>query len=291
MGVMLDMEPEVADAGSDLLTQHPEWFFPAKGDQPAILDFGNPAARKAMTDLVSQLVTDTGATWFHHYISDVHLDEKWAPADKLDRVGMTEINYITGLYQFWNDLERLHPGLLIDQPGWRLDVETAKRGTEIWGNTYGHPQCNQLQVAELTPWFPLTGGQFNITPPDLPKTPAAQLYVWRSAYGASVMLNSPMPMDGSFAAVIDEIHRVQPFLLGDFYLLNQWDIADTTGMGVAGEPARPEGRRGACAAARGLPLRRRAGRCCAASIRPRPTTSRSRRPSPPAPRSRCPARI
>ena len=230
MGVMLYMEPEVADAGSDLLTQHPDWFFPAKGDQPAILDFGNPAARKAMTDLVSQLVTDTGATWFHHFISDYHLDEKWAPADKPDRVGMTEINYITGLYQFWDDLQRRHPGLLIDQPGWRLDVETAKRGTEIWGNTYGHPQCNQLQVAELTPWFPLTGGQFNITPPDLPKTPAMQLYVWRSAYGASVMLNSPMPMDGSFAPVIDEIHRVQPFLLGDFYLLNQWDIADTAGM-------------------------------------------------------------
>jgi alpha-galactosidase len=230
MGVMLYMEPEVADAGSDLLTQHPEWFLPAKGDQPAILDFGNPAARKAMTDLVSQLITDTGATYFHHYISDYHLDEKWAAADKPDRVGMAEINYITGLYQFWDDLQRQHPGLLIDQPGWRLDVETLMRGTEIWGNTYGHPQCNQMQIAEVTPWFPLTGGLFNITPTDLPKTPAMQLYVWRSAYGPDVMLNSPMPMDGSFAPVIDEIHRMQPFLLGDFYLLNQWDIADTAGM-------------------------------------------------------------
>jgi alpha-galactosidase len=259
MGMMLYMEPEVADAGSDLLTQHPEWFFPAKGDQPAILDFGNPAARKAMTDLVSQLVTDSGATYFHHFISDVHLDEKWAAADKPDRVGMTEINYITGLYQFWDDLERQHPGLLIDQPGWRLDVETAKRGTEIWGNTYGHPQCNQMQIAELTPWFPLTGGLFNITPPDLPKTPAAQLYVWRSAYGPDTMLNSPMPMDGSFAPVIGEIHRVQPLLLGDFYLLSQWDIAETAGM--AWQANRPDLKAGVV-----LALRRSA--CPFAAVQP-----------------------
>lgn len=238
MGVMLEMEPEAADAGSDLLTQHPDWFFPAKDKRPATLDFGNPAAREAMTRIVSQLITESGATWFHHTIGDYYLDQMWAEADKPDRVGLSEIRYINGLYQFWDDLQRAHPGLLIDQAGSRLDLEALRRGTEIWGNTYGQPVCNQTQVAELTQWFPLHAGLFYTTPPDLPKTPEMQLYVWRSAYGPGMTVSAPFPMDGSFAPVLEEYRRVQPLLLGDFYVLNNYDSDPANG--VAWQAWRPD---------------------------------------------------
>jgi alpha-galactosidase len=247
-GTMLNMEPEAADAGSDLLTQHPGWFLAGTGDRPALLDFGNADARQAMTQLVSQLITDSGATWFHHAISDYHLDEAWAAADKPDRVGMTEINYITGLYAFWDDLRRQHPGLLIDQPGSRLDIEAMRRGGEIWGNTYGQPLVNQTQVTQLPKWVPLTAGLFFSTPPDVPPTLEAQLYVWRGSYGPGWTISAPLPMDGTFAPVLAEYRRLQPFLLGDLYLLNNYDF--TTTSGVAWQANRPDLKAGAVVALR-----------------------------------------
>jgi len=110
MRLMLNIEPEVADSGAQLLTDHPDWFFPPQIDQPYLLDFGNPAACREITRQVSQLITDSGAAWLHHEITPDHLDAVWAAADKPDRVGMTEIKYITGLYSFWDELQRRHPG-------------------------------------------------------------------------------------------------------------------------------------------------------------------------------------
>jgi alpha-galactosidase len=238
MDVMLQMEPEVADPGSDILKQHPDWFFPMSANQSPLLDMGNPAARQGMAALVSQLITDSGATWFHHAISDYRLDEVWSANDKPDRIGMNEINYITGLYAFWDDLQKQHPGLLIDQPGSRVDLEAVRRGGEIWGTTYGQPLCNQQQISQLPRWVPMTAGLFFTTPPDLPKTPAMQLYVWRSSYGPGWTISAPLPMDGTFGPVLEEYHRVQPFLLGDFYLLNNYDM--TTESGLAWQASRPD---------------------------------------------------
>jgi alpha-galactosidase len=227
MGVMLNMEPEVADPGSDLLKQHPDWFFPTSTGQPPLIDLGNPAARLGMTALVSQLITDSGATWFHHAISDYKLDEVWAATDKPDRVGIAEIDYITGLYAFWDDLQRAHPGLVIDQPGSRLDLEAVRRGGEIWGTTYGKPLVNQVQISQLVKWVPMTAGLFFSMPPDLPNL---QLYVWRSSYGPGWTVGAPRPKDGTFPATLAEYRRMQPFLLGDFYLLNNYDMTSTSGL-------------------------------------------------------------
>ena len=47
-----------------------------------------------------------------------------------DRVGVTEMQDIDGLYTFWDELRRAHPGLQIDNcasGGRRLDVETMSR--------------------------------------------------------------------------------------------------------------------------------------------------------------------
>jgi alpha-galactosidase len=232
MGVMLNMEPEVADAGSDWLKQHPDWYLPGTGDQPALLDFGNAAARKAISDLASQLITDSGATWFHHAISDYKMDEAWGANDKPDRVGMTEINHITGLYAFWDELQKEHPGLLIDQPGSRVDIEALRRGGEIWGTTYGQPLINQQQIEQLLKWVPITSGLFYTTPPDLPPTPAMQLYVWRGSYGPGWAVSAPLPIDGTFAPVLEEYRRAQPFFLGDFYPLNLPDSTPQSGVAV-----------------------------------------------------------
>jgi hypothetical protein len=65
---------------------------------------------------------------------------------------------------------------------------------------------------------------------ELPQTPESHLYVWRSCYGPSMTASVPLPMEASFPGALDELHRVQPFLLGDFYLLNNWDTTPTSGL-------------------------------------------------------------
>ena len=230
MRLMLNMEPEVSDSGSQLLTDHPEWFFPPQTDQPALLDFGNPAALREITMLVSRLIADTGAAFFHHEITFDHLDAVWAAADKPDRVGMTEINYVTGLFSFWDELQRQHPGLLIDQPGSRADIETARRGTVLWRSAYGQPTCNQLQLPGLVSWAPLSAGLFNIIPQGTPPASAAETYTMRSSYGPAWTVNVPLPMNNSFAQALAEYRRMRPFFLGDFYMRSTVDLEPENGM-------------------------------------------------------------
>jgi alpha-galactosidase len=232
MGIMLHMEPELADPGSELLTQHADWFFPPQTEiqMPPLLDLGNPAARKGITALASQLITDSGATYFHHEIMADHLDAVWGAADKPDRIGMTEINYITGLYAFWDDLQKQHPGLLIDQPEWRLDIESMRRGAALWRVTYGKDMCNQMQISQLSPWVPLNAGLLYSIPPDTTPGPVANLYELRSSYGAAWTIGAPLPVDNTLAQALAEYRRAQPLALGDFYLLNMWDSSPNSGL-------------------------------------------------------------
>jgi alpha-galactosidase len=169
IGFALAAEPESADPGSDLLTQHPDWFFPtAKPKTPALLNLGNPAARKAITELISGLITSSGATWYHHDLSQ-QPQESWAAGDTPDRVGISQINYITGLYQFWDDLRARHPGLIIDSTangGNRLDIEAISRTTGLWRSDPYEPFVEQIETQELTPWVPLNSGNLGgINPP------------------------------------------------------------------------------------------------------------------------------
>ena len=131
--------------GTDLQREHPEWLLGPQGDN-FLVNLGNPAARKGITEIVSSLVREGGLAW---YRQDFNTDPEkfWSDADAADRVGMTEIRYIEGLYAFWDALRQRHPGLLIDNcasGGRRLDLETISRSAALWRSDF---QC----IAGLQP--------------------------------------------------------------------------------------------------------------------------------------------
>ncbi len=233
MDMMFWIEPETADPDNALLTAHPDWFFPAKAGQPSLLDLGNPAARKGITDVVSNLVTETGMTWLHQDFSQIS-ETIWAAADAPDRVGMSEINYITGLYAFWDDLHAKHPDLILDNAargGMRLDIEAVRRGTALVRSNGSGPKSEQRFAQELMPWVPLNGGDFFLQPQEAAPGSTAQLYAERSSYGPAWLINDPkLPFDDTLRQVVEEYHRVQPFFLGDFYPLSANSPDDTTGV-------------------------------------------------------------
>jgi alpha-galactosidase len=233
MDGMFWIEPETVDPGGVLLTAHPDWFFPAAAGQPSLLDFGNPAARKGITDTISNLVTDAGINWLHQDFNQKP-DQNWAAADTPDRIGISEIKYITGLYAFWDDLLAKHPGLILDDSargGMRLDIEAVRRSTALSRSSAGDPKAEQLHTQELTPWVPLNAGAFVQQPQEPAPGSSVQLYALRSSYGPAWLLNDPkLPLDDTLRQVAEEYRRVQPFFLGDFHPLSPCAREDSTGV-------------------------------------------------------------
>jgi alpha-galactosidase len=231
LGFLLWIESETADPGSALRTQHPDWFLVTDPKGAALVNLGNPDALKGITDLVSNLVDQAHMTWYRQDFN-VDPDGYWGAADTPDRVGMTEIKYITGLYKFWDDLRARHPGLQIDNcssGGRRLDVETISRSVSLWRSDLfcnpTDPIGGQMLTQGLAPWVPLNNGCMGGVAPGTPTTGASLLYALRSNYSAGYGAGGlPLPQ---LKSVLEEYREMQPYFVGDFYpLLSYTPILD-----------------------------------------------------------------
>jgi len=112
-----------------------------------LLNLGNEDARRWITDHVSNMIESEGISV---YRQDFNMDPLpyWRAADGTDRQGMSEIRHIEGLYAFWDELLRRHPGLLIDNcasGGRRIDIETASRSVFLWRTDYQYYEPNGYQ--------------------------------------------------------------------------------------------------------------------------------------------------
>ena len=186
-------EPETAMPGTELVTAHPDWFIhpntPVNEDQPYLLNLGNPAALKGMTDFVSKTITDSGMTWYRQDFN-FYPDVYFAFADTPDRVGMTEIQHIEGLYAFWDALLAQHPGLRIDNcssGGRRLDIEMISRSYALHRSDYaGRPLGEQVHTQGLAPWAVPPQRRHRRKPRHHDPANNTQLYNWRCGYSSGI---------------------------------------------------------------------------------------------------------
>jgi alpha-galactosidase len=250
LGFLLWIEAERVFRGTDLQRQHPEWLLGPQGDN-YLVNLGNPAARQGITDIVSSLIREGDLTW---YRQDFNTDPEgfWSAADAPDRVGMTEIRYIEGLYAFWDALRERHPGLIIDNcasGGRRLDLETISRSVPLWRSDF---QCNpnfnpagmQGQTYGLCSWIPLSAAVARASDP----------YRFRSGLGAGVILNTALDQPQQLKPLVEQARQFQPYFLGDYYPLTPYSLADTDWLALQfNRPEQGDGvvlayRRPACAA-------------------------------------------
>lgn len=229
MGFLLWFEPERVFAGTHFTREHPEWLLGPIGDN-YLLNLGLPEAREALTELVSGLIAEGGITC---YRQDFNIDSApfWEAADEPERMGMTEIRYIEGLYAYWDALLARHPGLLIDNcssGGRRIDLEMMSRSIALWRSDF---QCwpefdvtsQQTQTQGLAPWVPLYTGCC-----DRPET-----YAFRSALGPGIVMTTnifePLPTEHfpvDWERVrLEELKTLRPYFLGDFYPLVGWSVS------------------------------------------------------------------
>jgi alpha-galactosidase len=221
---LLWFEPERVTLGTQVDKDHPQFVLRRKDVGPDVQRSGlfklyDPAARKWLTDLLSKLISDYG---LDVYRNDFNFDPApfWRENDAPDRQGMTEIQYIEGLYQMWDDLRAQHPGLWIDNcasGGRRIDLEMSMRSVPLWRSDTGcaanSADWNQIQSYGLSLYVPI-----NTIAGWVPEA-----YSWRSAATGGFIcqwdyLNKDFPMEKAKAA-IKEVEENQKYWYGDFYPL------------------------------------------------------------------------
>ncbi|HEY8668502.1 MAG TPA: alpha-galactosidase, partial [Tepidisphaeraceae bacterium] len=240
MRFMAWFEPERVAADSQIATEHPQFVNGGKGGGLFKLD--DPAARRWLTDLLLQRIKEFGLDW---YRNDFNMDplDTWRSTDTPDRQGMTEIRYVEGLYEMWDELRAKNPGLVIDNcasGGRRIDLEMCRRSVVLWQSDIncqqGSEDAHQAQNVCLSLYIPL-------------HTPCAwqpDIYELRSVVTAGLVLQLPYRQPG-FAAdqtrkMVEEVKGYRKFWYGDLYPLTA--ISPAKDRSFAFELFRPDLREG-----------------------------------------------
>ena len=219
LGYLLWFEPERVHPGTKVQQEHPEWVLKPDGEWSQLFALHIPAARRWLTDRMDKFVTEAQVDWMRWDFNIAPLGF-WRRNDTPDRQGITEIQYIEGLYAMWDDLESRHPGLVIDvcaSGGRRIDLETLSRGLPLWHSDMQcdgpNPAADQLQNAGLFRWVPLHGCAAAGYEPD---------YIFRSAMtGGNIHMQTgnPTDMGAAIKRTTAILRKVRPYLTGDFYPL------------------------------------------------------------------------
>lgn len=205
-------------------------------------NMGEPAARRFLTDWLSARIDEFGLDWYREDFNIAPL-EFWQHADPPDRIGMTEIHYIEGLYAMWDELLQRHPGLAIDNcasGGRRIDLETIGRSTALWRTDWPadaiHRQCHTFG---LLSWVPLNMSEGALL------TKGSE-YEWRSAMSAGMNVKLPDQDDEESArqaaTTIEQYLSIRKFYYGDYYPLTKYSQAKDVWMAYQLDlPERGEG--------------------------------------------------
>jgi len=222
---LLWFEPERVADGTMLATEHENWLlkFPDgkknsyTGKQDFVLDLGIKDARLWLTNYISDFIKEEG---IDYYRQDFNIDPMayWEANDKPDRVGISEIRHIEGLYAFWDSLLVRFPNLIIDNcasGGRRIDLETMSRSLPLWRSDYdmNEPEGLQNHTYGLNFYLPLHGtGNYSYSD-----------YGFRSGMCSSVVLFWDVFNSGSSISEMQkcmrDFKRLRPYYYGDYYPL------------------------------------------------------------------------
>jgi alpha-galactosidase len=215
-------EPERVTAGTYLWDNHADWLL-GSGDN-RLLNLGNPDAWKWLTDHVDKVITDQGIDLYRQDFNIEPLN-LWRANDAPDRQGMTENKYITGYLAYWDELQKRHPGMLIDScasGGRRNDLETMRRAVPLLrSDAIFVPTDQQGHTYGASFWLPYQG------------TGAKQLdsYIWRSCMVWSQTdcfdIRDANANWVEAKRLYDQWREVSPLFISDYYPLTPYSQSPT----------------------------------------------------------------
>ncbi len=235
---LLWFEPERVTKGTLFANQNPNWLLNLPGNENSLFNLGIPEARIWLTDYISNFLKKEG---IDYYRQDFNFDPMpyWEANDKPDRIGISEIRHIEGLYAFWDSLLERFPNLIIDNcasGGRRIDLETISRSSPLWRTDYqyGEPDGSQCHTYGLNFYLPMHGtGNFNVSK-----------YHFRSNMSTSMVINwdinsrehSQPELQNYFA----EFKKLRPYYYGDYFPLTSSRNMTTDNVWLAYQQNRPQ---------------------------------------------------
>ena len=164
MKFLLWFEHERVKPGTPLTFSHPEFLLKNPDGKQYLFDMGNPEARKWMTEMLSEKITEYGIDVLR---VDHNVDSLWAwdANDEPERRGITQIRCVEGFYALWDSLRERFPDLIIDNcasGGRRLEIDSMSRSVSLTRTDYmcyadsdalGH----QMHTCGLGMWVPVSG--------------------------------------------------------------------------------------------------------------------------------------
>jgi alpha-galactosidase len=218
-------EPERLVGGSELAKDHPDWVLGG-----ALLNLGNPAARKWITNRVDSIISENGIDLYRQDFNMQPLGY-WRKNDAPDRQGITENLHVQGYLAYWDELLRRHPGMLIDScsgGGRRNDIETLRRAVPLLRSDYqafdGNPAYapgNQCQTYGLSSWIPFYGQGVYYTPKQY-------VYCVRShicpSFCVCVDVRKPGIDWDLYRKLVGQWRQIADCLLGDYYALTPYSL-------------------------------------------------------------------
>jgi alpha-galactosidase len=194
-----------------------------------MFDFGNPAARKFMIDSMSDLIDKEGIDVYRQDCNFA-LAPFWTKADASDRQGMTEIRYVEGLLEFWDELRRRHPQLILDVVQ-RGDLDSISRAVDLSRADYpvspdADPIGAQISTEGLAYWRPHFGTLLQVRPSDTyhfrsGMAPGLAFALFNVAgYPEQVghFIPDNFPFDW-MRTMVTQLKQVRPLYYGDYYPL------------------------------------------------------------------------
>ncbi|MHB1457460.1 MAG: glycoside hydrolase family 36 protein [Armatimonadota bacterium] len=242
MKFILWFAPEDVLPGTYLIDEHPDWIiFPGIQEEApgrneygyGMLDLSIPEAREFMTAYLKAVIREYG-------MDCLRVDRGWfggplpcwriKDGDDPDRIGISEIRAVEGLYKMWDDILVEFPHLFIDNcsgGGRRIDLETCARSIPLWATDYTTWAIlpdkrtdddynkvsiqNQVMSAGLSRYLPMwSTGEMGVNP-----------YWFRSAFTAGIPFCEDIRADdfpkAQLAAAIFEGKHIRKYFFGDFY--------------------------------------------------------------------------
>jgi alpha-galactosidase len=211
-------EPERVRPHSEIGLAHPEWLLVVPNRESRVMNLGNPEALHWLTEHVTDFIKKEG---IDYYRQDCNIDPLlyWNLNDQPNRIGMTQIKHIEGLYAFWDSLLVRFPNIIIDNcasGGRRLDIETNLRSASFWSSDYkfDEPNGHQCHTYGLNFYLPVHGTGVYST----------DRYMFRSSLGATMVMD--WSVTGRDSEPVEAIQRrmkdfkeLRPYFYGDFYPL------------------------------------------------------------------------
>ena len=227
---LLWFEPERIRKGMPITNEHPEYLIFPKEDwnQNILLDLGNENAWQYCYDTIADFIEKMHISIYRQDFNFCPLPY-WRIKDEKERVGITEIKHINGLYRLWDSLRERFPHLIIDNcasGGRRIDIETLRRSIPLWRSdaqcpAEPEPSVSQAHALSYGTWMPYSGTGTGRTLFDV--------YRFRSAYAPALTTNYTFSERNEFGddreaiewidAMSREYLRVRPYLFKDIYPL------------------------------------------------------------------------